>query len=319
MGAIDLLTEASPGLLTDARVISAALAPAGFEPRLQRARYRNLDLRVPGLLRRLRREPIAAANIHFERIWPGWLGLAEKNLFLPNQEWCGPAEVALFGRLDAVLCKTRYAEDIFHRRGLRAEYIGFNSDDRYDAGVRKDYSQFIHVAGRSDQKGTDTVVRVWQAHPEWPTLRIVSSRPNLAQKCRAGNIRVIGREISAADLHDLQNRCGVHLCPSEAEGFGHYICEAMGCGAIVITTDAPPMNELVTRERGLLAAYARSAPQALGVNYYVDPAALEAAVAQVLRMGDSRREELSRAARAWYLANKRDFEARLPQVLGALL
>ena len=318
MSAIDLLTEGSPGLLTDARVIAAALGHAGFETRLQRARHRNLDLRVPGLLRRLRREPKAAAAIHFERIWTGWLDLAEKNLFLPNQEWCGPEEVARFGRMDAVLCKTRFSEQIFRSRGLRAEYIGFSSDDRFDPGVGKDYSQFIHVAGRSIQKGTDAVVQVWSAHPEWPVLNIVTSRPKPAWG-RPANVRVHGREMSADELRGLQNRCGVHLCPSEAEGFGHYICEALGVGAVVITTDAPPMHELVTPERGLLAAYKTSAPQALGVNYYVDPVALEAAVARALAMSAAEREATSRAAREWYVANRRAFETRLPQVLGALL
>jgi multisubunit Na+/H+ antiporter MnhB subunit len=39
---------------------------------------------------------------------------------------------------------------------------------------------------------------------------------------------------------------------SEREGFGHYINEARAVGAFVISTDHPPMNELVTPERGAL-------------------------------------------------------------------
>jgi hypothetical protein len=38
------------------------------------------------------------------------------------------------------------------------------------------------------------------------------------------------------------------------EGYGHANAEAMGCGAVVVLNDAPPMNELVTESRGLLAA-----------------------------------------------------------------
>jgi glycosyltransferase involved in cell wall biosynthesis len=38
----------------------------------------------------------------------------------------------------------------------------------------------------------------------------------------------------------------VHICASEREGFGLYLDEARAVGAYIISTDHPPMNELVT-------------------------------------------------------------------------
>lgn len=38
----------------------------------------------------------------------------------------------------------------------------------------------------------------------------------------------------------------IHVCASEREGFGHYINEARAAGALVVSTDHPPMNELIT-------------------------------------------------------------------------
>ena len=38
-----------------------------------------------------------------------------------------------------------------------------------------------------------------------------------------------------AELREIQNANLFHLCPSETEGFGHYIVEALSVGAIVLT------------------------------------------------------------------------------------
>jgi hypothetical protein len=61
----------------------------------------------------------------------------------------------------------------------------------------------------------------------------------------------------------MMNRHRFHIMPSKYEGFGHYIHEAIGCGGIVLTTDARPMNEFrgITRqaliEPGSQAQHAR--------------------------------------------------------------
>ncbi|MES2199112.1 MAG: glycosyltransferase [Chlamydiota bacterium] len=67
------------------------------------------------------------------------------------------------------------------------------------------------------------------------------------------------------DLRKIQNKTGIHLCPSEVEGFGHCIFEALSTGAVVITTDAPPMNEFIKDPR-CLVPFSHSAPTHL-VNF----------------------------------------------------
>ncbi len=99
-------------------------------------------------------------------------------------------------------------------------------------------------------------------------------------------MELVDRYLDDGELKVLQNSCGIHLCPSLSEGWGHYIVEAMSCAAVTVTTAAPPMDELVTPERGITVPVFRSEPRHLGTNFYVDPAEMTAAVERVIAMPD---------------------------------
>jgi len=58
--------------------------------------------------------------------------------------------------------------------------------------------------------------------------------------------------LSDAEIATLGAEAGVHACPSATEGWGQYIDEGRRAGAVVLTLDAPPMNELVTATSGVL-------------------------------------------------------------------
>jgi hypothetical protein len=79
----------------------------------------------------------------------------------------------------------------------------------------------------------------------------------------------------------------------------------MSCRAVVVTTDAPPMNEIVDATRGVLCAWSGSTPQRLGTRFEVDPAALEAGVPHALSLDAAARRAVGERARAWYLENDR--------------
>lgn len=317
---VRVLSRGTFGLRHDAKIISSALSSAGIVPCAYFPRGRNLDLLFQRLIllisSSLDTEKKAKANIFVEQIMSGWLSQAHFNFFVPNQEWCRPETLALLSHIDHVLCKTRYAEGIFSTLGYEASYIGFSSEDRFLYGVHKDFGKVLHVAGRSEQKGTTVISRVWARHPEWPELTIVTRNRHLVEcGIESRNIRVITDVLSSRELAKMQNEFGVHLCLSEAEGFGHYICEAMSCGAIVVATNAPPINELVTSERGILVDYKETRTQSLGTNFYADPESLEKAMERLLSMSFDEKMGLSEAAREWFLLNERDFKHRFAHVI----
>ncbi|WP_328590639.1 glycosyltransferase [Pseudoxanthomonas winnipegensis] len=251
-------------------------------------------------------------QIFLERVYRGCLPAARRNVLVPNPEWMLDKWLPLLPRFERVLCKTRHAERVFGALGCETRYIGFTSEDRFDASVPRRRA-FLHVAGRSTAKGTEAVVQAWLRHPEWPTLTVVQSRD--VPRIVAPNIHHRLDYLDDAQLRELQNAHAFHLCPSEAEGFGHYLVEALSTGAVVITTDGEPMNELVTPERGLLLQPSAQRAMALGTRYRVEAEAIEAVVERALALSPETCAALGEAARAFFLDNDAAFPQRLAQAL----
>lgn len=314
------------GLSRDLRLIEQALRDAGYRVSLQSARGRG-KLRKwfgPWLQRaRLAGRRLVGAerfdlNIMLEHVAPEYLQSAARNAFIPNPEWCLPRDVRRLRRVDGVMTKTRHAEQIFRNRGAAIAPIGFTSSDRHLPHVERQCT-FLHLAGRSSAKRTRVVLETWARHPEWPTLTVVQ-HPRMADiRPRASNIVHRVDYLADAELRELQNANLFHLCPSETEGFGHYIVEALSVGAVVLTTDAAPMNELVTEERGVLIPYSHTDRQHLATRYLVDAQALEAAVSTVLAMDDAAIQAKQQAARAFFLDNDAVFRTRLVEAVAAMV
>lgn len=312
------------GLSQDIRLIARVLGDSGMtvhvQPQLGRGKLRKWfgpHLRRAGVeWRRLRRQPPFDVNLMIEHIRPELLRAARSNLFIPNPEWCTPKDMQQLPAMQRVLAKTVHAETIFRARGCSVEPVGFTSDDCFDPGVPR-HHEFFHLAGRSSAKRTQVVLEAWRCHPEWPRLTVVQHPRIARERIVADNIAHRIDYVDRAELQRMQNAHLFHLCPSETEGFGHYLMEALSVGAVVLTTDAEPMNELVTAERGILIPYASNAPQNLATRYQVDVAGVEAAVEAALALDDCEIARRSRAAREFYLRNDAVFRDRLSRAVAA--
>lgn len=308
------------GLSLDRRILQRTLEQGGHEVVPGTLHLPRRGDRVRTFVSGLRRARYDL-NLFIENVEPAWLGHARRNAVIPNPEWWGHPP-ALLRRLDRVLCKTRSAMPWFDWYGARTEYIGFTSEDRRDASrTPVDQLQPLHVAGASNQKGTAPLVALWAAHPEWPVLTVVAHfRPehDVLDWSRP-NVRHLSRRLDDDTLRALQNAAGIHLCPSDAEGYGHTLAEAMSCAALVVTNDAPPMNELITEERGVLAGVAGIEPMRLGFRARADPAALAGAIERALRMDPGERWRRGQAARAWFETNDAAFPGRLLNAVARLV
>ena len=291
------------GLDHDVRILKGALAQAGIDAAIARPR----DL---GILGALGGRKMADRIIHVERVHWRWLNAADEHFVIPNQERFPPRALRALRRVDHVLAKTRHAEQIFSALGLATTLIGFTSDDCRAPTIAKDWSRCLHVAGRSTMKGTQDLIAAWAGHADWPELVIVQD-PSMPRPEVPGNITLLRTYMDADELHRLQNTCGIHLCPSRSEGWGHTISEAMSCGAVVVTTDAPPMNEIIDDTIGLLVPFGRQESRHLGQCYFVDGRELERRIEQVLAMAADAKAKMGQAARHRFEENDRRFRARI--------
>lgn len=274
--------------------------------------YREVNSIVANASRRLRlSKPLPSAAVHVlaERIPRHCRHLSGVVVLIPNQERFPKRHLGRLEHVDYVFCKSHHAVDVFSKHAKRVTYLGFTSEDRGCPDIRPDYDRFFHLAGKSTLKGTSVLLELWARHPHWPELTLVQAAAN-APKSVPANVKLITEYLSDDELRRMQNTHGIHLCPSLSEGWGHYIVEAMSCRAVVVTTDGPPMNELVTEDRGIVVPWHRSEPRHLGTNWHVNPDRLARSVDDLIARSTSEKESLGKRARDWFDTNDAAFRSR---------
>lgn len=168
----------------------------------------------------------------------------KENWVFPNPEWFFRERDAKHLRIiDRILCKTKDSYDLFKEISPKASYFGFESRDLYRPEIKKQF-RFLHVAGKSIVKNTVAIINAWKGYKIPYPLTIISTKPEYIMQARdAENISCFQYIPEDEKFVEVMNSHLFNLCPGEYEGWGHCIHEAMGTAAMVITTDAPPMNE----------------------------------------------------------------------------
>lgn len=302
------------GLSRDLVLLAEALREAGAAADMRGLPHRG---RLAEWLTRLQlaaSAPRYDLNLMLERIRPEFARAAQRNVLVPNPEYFRPRDRHALRCIDEVWAKTRHAVPLFESLGVRTRYIGFTSPDRFDPQIPRRHA-FFHGPGRSNNKGTAALLKLWARHPHWPVLTVAWRRRHVELDHLPANVRLLRDHLDDDAYLRLQNEHRFHLCPSQTEGYGHYLAEAMSCGAVVVTLDAEPMNELVTPERGVLVPAQPLGQQDLATMYGWDEDAMRAAIERCIAMDAAETERLGAAARAWYEANRNGFPARLREAL----
>lgn len=156
------------------------------------------------------------------------------------------------------------------------------------------------------------LLEIWRQRPDFPKLRVQAYGTDIAISTNmwvgAGNTEFFFGKLDRSLYFMELAKGGIKLCTSQVEGFGHYLNEARAMSALTIALDAPPMNELITPETGILVPVTGSRPQRLGMVYDVEQHDLLNAIERAIAMPMSERAQKGHAARALYEQQAVDFK-----------
>ena len=94
-------------------------------------------------------------------------------------------------------------------------------------------------------------------YEEWTKLlNLLNTNPNLKSRIKMyTRLEEIKKDNGKNydSINEIFMTYGIHVCPSEIEGWGHYLYEAMSSENIVIVTDRSPINEyIINKENGFI-------------------------------------------------------------------
>jgi DNA-directed RNA polymerase subunit K/omega len=260
-------------------------------------------------------------------------------VFLNSKE-TKDVQVEIYRKINTMLCKSKYGAEFMnmikkkYNFSYTVQMLKFTSifPPLPDKMVRSE-DKILHLAGANNWKNTPDVIKTWLEYPDLPPLVIVIygvgyrsltdylSKEDLERALKSKNIIWHKKELPFDQIVEYKHKYRLQLCPSLAEGYGHYINEGRISRAVVITTNAPPMNELITSTSGILIECLPSQIHPKKNDYkmcYVEPRQVYEAVKRALALSEKEKSSLGNQAYTNYKKDTAFFAQHLNTFLQKL-
>jgi hypothetical protein len=233
------------GLMQDVGILRGILIAAyGEDVKMNRVHYMLPEC------------PEAEVNIFLEVVNPALFTFAGRNIWIPNAEWTYRSWTTYIPMFDEIWCKTTECTEIFKQYTSKVRYIGWTSIDKVWDPVKhkKNYYKAIVPVGKNIFRNPKPILQAY--------YRILSSDPKLYAKLPALNIvydpsviefhvpdeikakvHLHDKVLGETEYDDLIRECGLCICLSACEGFGHAINEALSVGCNFILSPIRPFKE----------------------------------------------------------------------------
>lgn len=290
----------------DAELFASLLESLGHRPRLIAYDRPHNGISYP-----------ADVTLFMEVMLPDFLHHATVNWLMPNSEWWNKTGDCALPFISKVLCKTQDCFRIWERKTPgKCVYTGFESTDYFtNVPYEQKENAFLHLAGNSQTKNTEAVVDAWLQYEIPYNLELVIRDIAWIPRCLGKKNITHHARIPDNQVQMALNTRWFHIMPSHYEGFGHVLHESLGCGGIILTTNAPPMNEIDGVPTDLLISPASTWQRELAICNTVSPAGVYEAVKKAVALPLEKRITISRHARESFLKDREDFRKTIKELL----
>lgn len=190
----------------------------------------------------------AEVNIFLEVINPALFTYAGINILIPNPEWTYKTWEPYLPQFTAIWCKTQHAVEIFNKYNTNVRYIGWSSISK-GISPKKNFGKALVVAGKNIFRHPKIIVDAYSNLKDLsklPELHIVydQTRMNVVVPPELDSkIKLYPSTLKQKEYDALVEECGLTICISAAEGFGHAVNEAASSGSLLMLSDIPAFAE----------------------------------------------------------------------------
>jgi len=200
----------------------------------------------------------ADVNVFVEVINPSLFSYAAKNIWIPNHELTFKTWIPYLNMVNEIWVKTEEAEEIFKRlTPTKVRYIGWTSLNK-ETPSKKNYFKAIVPMGKNFHREIDPLLQAYQklkyvspsVYTRLPILNVVYEprRFNIVVPPEIADRVVLRPTLKDKEYDELLTECGLCICLSKAEGFGHAVNEAMASGCNMIVSSIEPFLKNIVGE-----------------------------------------------------------------------
>jgi len=198
----------------------------------------------------------ADVNIFMEVVNPSLFSYAGLNIWIPNPEWTYQSWIPYIQQFDEIWAKTQECYDIFSQYTQKLKLIGWTSIDKvWNPNTdKKNYYKAIVPVGKNIFRHPKPVLQAYQrilkndpdTYRKLPTLNIVYSETDIqiyVPEDIQSKVVLHSKVLKESEYDALIKDCGLCICLSASEGFGHAINECMSAGCNLIISPIRPFTE----------------------------------------------------------------------------
>jgi glycosyltransferase involved in cell wall biosynthesis len=270
--------------------------------------------------------PQAELNFFIEVINPSLFLYAAKNIWIPNPEWTYKTWEPYATMVDEIWVKTHEAETLFRQWTDRVRYVGWTSIDKVRPEI-KNYHKAIVPIGKNIWRNPKPIVqaymRIQQTDPSsfhgLPQVHLVYDPAHIRvppiPESVASKFVVHAEVLSETEYDALLQECGLCICMSAAEGFGHAVNEAMSAGCVLMLSPLEAFRELTAHAIWVSNAKVTPHPQCLGGLEDVEVASLVESIHVYMASHFVWRTSMSKFSRTEYEDRHQAFVTRMEGLL----